>query len=499
MIAAGFQSAGSTLRSEAPISAATFARPQFFRPPAPLPRRDVARPLDFAKALWRNPIEAWTAKHFEEPIVTTRLPFAKVVVVSDPAALRRILIDNTDNYRKDRFQKRMLAVLSGGLILAEGDQWYAQRRILAPVFTTRSVRSFVPIMQDVIAETIARWHAQSGGVVDVAEDMADLALTVLERTIFSSGLSAPTADLRAAMRVYFDTLGRIDPFDLLDLPDFVPRLSRLSARSAISLFHRTVDDMVASRQRQLDDGNSDAPADILTLLIRARDPESGRGLSRQEMRANAITLMSAGQESTADAIAWALYLLSRSPHWRERVRAEAERALDCPSEGVLDRLVETRAVIDETLRLYPPLAAISRVAIGADTLAGTRIEPGTMIVIAPYVLHRHHLWGPAPDHFDPARFLPGARERIDRLAYLPFGAGARGCIGSVFAIQEATLAVAAITREFDLTVADGHTVWPVHRITLRPRDGLPMRIEAREIRAAPGPAPAARPHQAAVP
>jgi len=455
----------------------------------------LARPFEFAKALWRNPIEAWTAKHFEEPIVITRLPFAKVVVVNDPAAIRRILVDNTDNYRKDRFQKRMLAVLSGGLILAEGDQWYAQRRILAPVFTTRSVRSLTPVVQSTIAELIARWRAQDGATLDVAEEMADLTLTVLERTIFSDGLSAPTSDLRAAMRVYFDALGRIDPFDLIDLPDFIPRLSRLSARGAIRLFHRTVDDMVASRQRQLSEGKNDAPHDILTLLIRARDPENGRGLSRQEIRANAITLMSAGQESTADAIAWALYLLSRSPRWRQRVRAEAEHGLDGPADGLMDRLVETRAVIDETLRLYPPLAAISRVAIDADTLAGTRIEPGTMIVIAPYVLHRHHdIWGAAPDHFDPARFLPGARAQIDRLAYLPFGAGARGCIGSVFAIQEATLAVAAITRDFDLTVADGHTVWPVHRITLRPQGGLPMRITA-----APAPARAARSPEAALP
>jgi cytochrome P450 len=465
---------------EAPISIAEIAEPDFFRPPAPLPRGEHARPLEIARALWRNPIEAWTQKHFEQPVVATRLPFANILVVNDPAALRRVLVENADNYGKDRFQKRMLAVLSGGLILAEGDQWWRQRRILAPVFMTRSVRSLTPAMLTAIDELIGQWRARSGQVVDVAQDTADLALTVLERTIFSSGLSAPRSELREAMRLYFDALGRIDPFDLLDLPDYVPRMSRLFARSAIRMFHRTVDDMVDTRQRELAAHDSDMPQDILTLLISARDQETGQGLTQQEIRANAITLMSAGQESTADTISWALYLLSRSQLWRERVRAEAEQAFDGPVETLLDRLPETRAVIDETLRLYPPLAAISRVAIGADTLAGTPVEPGAMIVITPYVLHRHHrVWGPQADRFDPEKFMPGARERVDRYAYLPFGAGLRGCIGSIFAIQEATLAVAAITRHFDLEVPPEHSVWPVHRITLRPLDGLPMRVQAR--------------------
>ncbi len=485
------------MRVEAPITIAEIAEQTFFRPPAPLPRSEHARPLEIARALWRNPIEAWTQKHFREPVVATRLPFAHVVAVNDPAAIRRVLVDNAANYGKDRFQKRMLAVLSGGLILAEGDQWYQQRRILAPVFMARSVRTLVPAMLTAIDELVGQWREKAGDVVDVAQDTADLALTVLERTIFSSGLSAPRSELREAMRVYFDALGRIDPFDLLDLPDYIPRMSRLSARSAVRMFHRTVDDMVVTRQREIAERPDDTPQDILSLLIRARDPESGGALAQQEIRANAITLMSAGQESTADAISWALYLLSRSQAWQDRVRAEADCAFDGPPETLLDRLPETRAVIDETLRLYPPLAAISRVALGTDTLAGTPIEAGTMIVITPYVLHRHHrIWGEQADRFDPAKFLPGAREHVDRYAYLPFGAGARGCIGSVFAIQEATLAVAAITRNFELEVLPGHAVWPVHRITLRPRNGLPMRVQARNaenVKAAAVPAAARQP------
>jgi cytochrome P450 len=216
-------------------------------------------------------------------------------------------------------------------------------------------------------------------------------------------------------------------------------------------------------------------------MLHARDPETGRPLNSAEIRANVITFMSAGHESTANAIAWTLFLLSQSPPWRERLVAEASRELDGPAETLLDRLVETRAVVDEALRLYPPLAAISRVARSSDDLAGTAIRRGAMIVIAPYVLHRHRLWWKEAELFNPARFLPPARESIDRYVYIPFGAGPRGCIGSVFALQEAVMAVAAIIREFELDVAPGHAVWPLHRITLRPRHGLPMIVRRRSL------------------
>ncbi|HMF25930.1 MAG TPA: cytochrome P450 [Pseudolabrys sp.] len=450
-----------------------------FRPPAPVPRTDWPGSLDLVRTLWNNPIEAWTQTHFEQPIVRTRLPFADVVAVNDPAAVRRILSDNANNYCKDRFQKRMLAVLSNGLLTAENEQWRSQRRLIAPFFTSMAVKSMAPAMSETIGEFIEAWSCRDGDIIDIAEATTDLALAVLERTIFSGGIVNGRDDLRSAMRTYFDALGRIDPFDLLSLPDFVPRLSRLYARPAIRIFHQAVDDMIAARKHDFENRGSDTPRDILMLLIRARDAESGRRLTRQEIRANVITFLAAGHESTANAITWALYLLSRSPEWRQRVRAEAAREIDAASPLVFDHLIQTRAVVEESLRLYPPLAAISRMARANDELAGIRVPRGTMAVISPYVLHRHRFWGKRADQFDPSRFLPGARENIDRYAYLPFGAGARGCIGSVFALQEATLAVAAITQNFELQVAPDHEVWPVHRITLRPKNGLPMFVHRR--------------------
>jgi cytochrome P450 len=161
------------------------------------------------------------------------------------------------------------------------------------------------------------------------------------------------------------------------------------------------------------------------------------------------------------------------------VQAEADQELDGDFDGLSDRLVETRAVIDEANRLYPPIAAISRAALGPDELAGEPIRRGTMVVIAPYVLHRHRALWNDPDCFDPGRFLPGARERIDRFAYLPFGVGPRTCIGATLAMQEASIVVATVMREFTLELAPGHEVWPMHRVTVRPDGGLPMIIRRR--------------------
>ena len=203
-------------------------------------------------------------------------------------------------------------------------------------------------------------------------------------------------------------------------------------------------------------------------------------MTSAEVRSNILTFLSAGHETTANTLAWSLYLLSQSAEWRERVAAEAERELDGPLEGLPERLVETRAVIDEAVRLYPPISALSRIAGGPDDLGTHKVKRRTLIVIAPYVLHRHTTLWDQPDLFDPARFLGDAKQRINRFAYLPFGAGPRTCIGSTFALQEATLVLASVVRRFQMQLAPGSVVWPQMRVTLRPEHGLPMMVEPRE-------------------
>jgi cytochrome P450 len=281
------------------------------------------------------------------------------------------------------------------------------------------------------------------------------------------------------MAVYFNTIGKISPLDILGVPDFIPRLSRFRVRSTLKFFEAEVDRVISTRRRILAEQPDRAPSDLLTDLLQALDSEAEDRITEPEVRSNILTFIAAGHETTANTLSWAMFLLSQAPHWRERLKVEADRELSGPIPGMADRLVETRAVIEEAIRLYPPIAAISRVALAADDLNGEAVRPGSLIVISPYVLHRHRLLWDRPDAFDPARFLGNARTTIDRFAYLPFGVGPRKCIGSTFALQEATLVLAAIVRQFRFQLQPGHAVWPTLSVTLRPANGLPMIVTRR--------------------
>jgi len=446
-----------------------------FYPPAPAPRVKPLGLLALLRVLAKNPLEAWTQAHFEQPIVMGGLSIGRVALVSDPAAIRRVLMDNTQNYQKDWLTRRVLSAgLNNGLLTAEGQQWKIQRRALAPLFARRTVMSFTAGMVEAAAALVERLNERDGEIGDIAVEVTRVTLEVLERTMFSDGLGRNTEEIRVAMKHYFEAIGKLDLFDVLGLPAAVPRLGRWKVRPMLRLFDSAIDTIVATRRRRLAQEPDAVPRDILTLLLEARDPETGEALSEVEVRANILTFIVAGHETTANTIAWTLYLLSQSPEWRSRVQAEADRELDGDIDGLAERLVETRAVVDEAIRLYPPLAAISRAARGPDELAGQPIRRGTMVVIAPYVLHRHRALWSDPDCFDPSRFLGSARERIDRFAYLPFGVGPRVCIGASLALQEAAIVVASVVRSFTLELAPGHAVWPMHRVTIRPDGGLPM-------------------------
>jgi len=454
--------------------------PAALSPPAPIPRTHPLGPIALLRVLAKNPIEAWTAAHFEQPIVTSGLSIGRVAVVSDPAAIRRVLLENCDNYEKDWLQRRVLSAgLIGGLLTAEGQNWRVQRRALAPLFARKMVMNFSSAMISVANNMVERLAQHENEVTDVAVEATRVTLEVLERTIFSDGLGRDAEDIRMAMKRYFETIGRIDPFDMFGVPDFLPRPGRWKLRPMLRVFESAIDTIISTRRERITNDPDGAPRDILTFLLEASDPETGEALTEAEIRANILTFIAAGHETTANCISWSLFLLSKSDLWRERVRAEADRVFKGPLDGLADRLVETRAVIDEANRLYPPISAISRAAKGSDELAGHPIKRGTMVVIAPYVLHRHRVLWEKPTTFDPNRFLGDARQSIDRFAYLPFGVGPRICIGATFAIQEASIVVASIVRHFRFEMAPGHMAWPELKVTLRPQGGLPMILRRR--------------------
>jgi cytochrome P450 len=455
-----------------------------FRPPAPAPRRTAPDLFDFLAALRANPLTTWTEDHFEHPILAGEGALGRVTVVHDPAAIRHVLVDNAANYRKDDLQRRVLAPgLGNGLLTAESDEWRLQRRTLAPLFSPRRVAEFLPPMIEAAERLVRRWRRRSDGrTLDVALEMTRVTLDVLERTIFTSGLKRDPDALGRAITRYFEALGPLDPLDIFGMPDWLPRIGRIRARPALRFFEEVVGELIEGRRDLLARGDP-APSDILTLLLQAADPETGRGLSDLEVRANIVTFIGAGHETTANALSWSIYLLSQDDSARERVEAEVDAVIGGSrlAPEMLPRLVFSRAVVEEALRLYPPVPYMSRAALAQDRIGNLKIPRNSIVTIAPYVLHRHRRLWHEPCAFMPDRFLPGpgAREGIDRFAYLPFGAGPRVCIGSAFALQEAVVVLASVVKAGRFELARGHDVMPIHRVTLRPSGGLPMRLRLR--------------------
>lgn len=454
---------------------------RLFRAPAPKPLAAPLPTLQLLRALRRNPIGTWTDLHYEKLVLSGESILGKIVVISDPALIKHVLVDNAANYNKGLLQSRVLASgLGNGLLLAEGETWRMQRRAMASLFTPRTTQGFHGAMADVAADLSTRWgERRDGRTVDLAKQMARTTLKVLARTIFSEGLERRTEDFANAVTRYLEAVGKLDPLDVLDMPRWIPRIGRIKARSSLTFFDEIVTGMVEKRRRLLEAG--EAPRDLLTLLLQARDPETGQGLSEDDVKANVVTFLAAGHETTSNALTWAFYLVSQDSGVRARLEDEVDRELAegrVKPDGV-QRLVYTRAVIDEALRLYPPAATLTRDAEGPDTLGDLYIKAGGRVVISPWVLHRHKRLWTNPDSFDPERFMPENKARIDRFGYLPFGAGPRVCIGSSFALSEAVIILASVIRHFRLEYAGREPPMPTQRISLRPQGGMPMTVTRR--------------------
>ena len=458
--------------------------PKPFIPWAPRPRTNPAGALMQLYLLARNPIETWSKAHYQQPVLSGPSLIGHVVVVNEPAAIRRVFIDNCANYEKDPLQLRVLrtgskAGAGDGLLVAGGESWKRTRRTLAPLFTPRRVAAFAPLMQMKAQARIEAWmRRRPGSIIEIDREMGRVAYDVLSATLFSDALADGSAgftraDFEREMSQLLDSIGRIDPLDVLGAPDWMPRLHRRAARNSRDWFEGAVTRLVATRSAQMQAYPARTPDDLLTALLAASDPETGAGLSEGDVAANLFTFIAAGHETTARALAWTLHLLARAPYWQERARAEALAASDDPSQWA-DNLPVIRAVLDESMRLFPPVPHMSRMALEADQLAGTSVPAGAIVIVAPWLLHRHELLWDKPSAFMPERFLPGARESIERFAYLPFGAGPRVCIGATFAMQEAMIVLTSVLRSVRLAPAHAHEPRPLLRITLRPDERIPL-------------------------
>lgn len=451
------------------------------RPAAPRPRATPPGPLQLLQAIRNNPLEAWSHDAYERPYIVNQRFGRFFLMLSDPEGIKRVLLDNVQNYRKGEPQQRRLRpALGQGLLTAEGDHWRAQRRAAAPMFQHKKLLSFAPAMVEASERKLREWDALlSGSEIDLAEEMMELTYAIITQTAFSNDVASSAQEIGEAISLYFETIGRPSIIDFLGLPAWIPTLDKLRARPAIAFFRSEVERVTRARMAKRDSG--DAPNDLLTLLLDARDPETGQGFTIEEIQDNVITFIGAGHETTANAMAWTFYLLSEFPWAEEIVVAELSRVLGGrrPAADDVPQLPYTRQVIEEAMRLYPPAPFVGREAIAADRVSGIDVPAGANVLISPWVLHRHKALWDEPDLFDPDRFAPGRRDAIHRFAYMPFGAGQRICIGMAFAMQEAVLILATILQRYRLRLVPGAEVVPHARITLRPKDGLPMRLERR--------------------
>ncbi len=462
---------------------ATIPEETGWKPPAPRPREKIMSSIEMLLVARRNPLEMWNRIHFAQKFVSGRNLMGDAVVMMDPVGIRHVLLDNAANYPKDALQRRTLGAGQGrgdGLLVAEGDLWKRTRRTVAPLFTPRRIAGFLPQMReaaDKMAASLAR--KPDGYPFDAALAMTRVTFDVLSATLFSNGVDNREDRFGNAMSRYLEATGQIDPLDILNAPKWLPRLSRIQARPAQKFFEKNVDEIIATRRTMIAKGE-EPPADLLTALLKAADPESGQGLSDGEVASNIITFIGAGHETTANTLTWAIYLVSQSSQVRDELEAElALHDLGALEAGDLfDCLPFTRAVIEEAMRLYPPAPILSRGALEADNVAGCAIPKGATVYMPPYVLHRHKLLWDEPDYFRPHRFLPGKREAIDRFAYLPFGAGPRVCVAAQFALMEAVIVFAVLMKAVRLDYAGDTPPRPLQRITLRPADGMNMRVRS---------------------
>ena len=458
--------------------AETFERPvarQPLIPPRPPLAQENLSALGRLSAIRNNAIASWGPRAYEEDIIRGRFLGRSSFILNRPDAIKHVLVDNYENYTRTPAGIRVLQpILGEGLLLAEGRAWKNQRRTLAPAFAPRAMGTLVPHMLSATDDAVGSLATSCGAPVDLREAMQRLALDIAGRTMFSFEIARHGTALRNFVNEYGARLARPRFLDLL-LPLGWPSPQDISRALFRRRWTRFMRGLITERRAM---SNADAaPRDLFDLMVAAHDPETNAAFSDEQLADQVSTMILAGHETTATALFWSLYLLALDPSTQDQVATEAKHAL---TAGTLDvtKLPFTRAVIDETMRLYPPAFLIVRAAAGMDTIAGMAVVKKDVVMISPWLLHRHEKLWDAPNEFRPSRFMPG-NTPPDRYAYLPFGVGPRVCIGAQFALTEATLALAKIVAAFRVELLDKEPVMPTGVVTTQPDRSPMFRIARR--------------------
>jgi len=435
---------------------------------------DIKTVLQTLRAARRNVLEIIPDLCTKQPMVSGKTAMVRWHMVMDPGALRRVLKDNLDNYPKSDITKNLLRPAIGdSLFIAEGAHWRWQRRAAAPVFSHRNIAALAPIMSASAEAVCERLAGQAKA--DMFEEMVAATFEVISNVTFSGAGEMAGDEVHKAIDRFIDQSARISLMDVVGIPTWVPRPSRLFGGNPVADMKRVADAAIEKRRKM---GAKPVP-DLLDLLIEGMDPETKRQMNSAELRDNLLTFIVAGHETTALTLAWALYLCAFDQDVQAKLHEEVRDVLGGRVAGPEDigKLPYTEQVIKETLRLYPPASFIARTAQAPDELCGRKIRKKDSVMLPIYALQRNELLWPEPDSFKPERFAKGAK--YDRFAWLPFGDGPRVCIGAHFAMVEAQIILASLISRYRFEPIEGKDPVPEMVLTLRPKGGVWLNIIPR--------------------
>jgi cytochrome P450 len=447
-----------------------------FIPPTIMPPERPLGMVGSVREARRNVLSILPEISFTQPIVTGTTGPARWHMIQGPDGLRQVFLDNVDNYPKSEIMIRMLRPAVGtSLFTSEGAQWRWQRRAIAPVFTAKNVAALAPVMTRTAERASARLAA-SGGTAEMVREMLSATFDVICEVALSGRDHFEAAVYGAAIAKYFRTVGRASLLDFLELPPWIPRPGEIVGHGAVRTMHQMVAQAIEARRAQ----HSAAGDDLLDYMLRACDPETGRTMTPQDLLHNMQFFIVAGHETTALALSWALFLLAHDQGAQDLAHAEARRMLSSRAASAEDlaNMPLVKAILEETMRLYPPVGLLARKARRPDRIYDRFIRPKETVFLNIYGLHRHRQLWSNPDAFDPGRFAPQAVAGRDKYQYLPFGAGPRVCVGANFAMMQAQIILSTLLARFHFTPV-GSLPTPVMHMTIRPEPGVTLAVRCR--------------------
>ncbi len=445
-------------------------------PPKPLPRADRISLLQYLRLFRRDILSAQPNRLYRAWMAEFRTPFFRSYLCNDPKLIDIVLKGRPDDFPKsNRIREGLNPLLGNSVFVTNGEVWKRQRRIIDPAFEGGRLRDTLPAMW---AAGVAAVDRMREGVVEIGQEMSHAAADVIFRTLFSIPIEHQTAQaVFHEFRAYQRTQPILNLAAFLPLPRWFPRLHRRATLRSAARIRALISRMTEDRAAEIAAGT--APDDLATKIMQTADPLTGEKFETAEMVDQVAIFFLAGHETSASALAWALYLLALYPEAQSRVAAEAATLPDVPDFAALSRLKFTRDVFRETLRLYPPVPMMVRENACPEQMRDRQVAPGAQVVLSPWHLHRHERLWDNPDGFDPDRWTRDDSRACIREAYMPFSAGPRVCPGAGFAMVEGPLLLAQLIRAFQVATLPGEVPVPVAHLTVRARDGIRLRLAKR--------------------